>query len=79
MSLWMTLDELEGDNIKHNYKGRDDEYLVKISNIGSHLDFTLTNFISYMITTIGATLLSHWRVRGILSFVQIVTLHVTLP
>ena len=29
MALWMTLDELEGGNKKHNYKGRDSEFLVK--------------------------------------------------
>ena len=27
--LWMTLDELEGSNMKCNYKGRDGESLVK--------------------------------------------------
>ena len=30
MSLWMTLDELEGVNMKRNYKGRYGESLVKV-------------------------------------------------
>ena len=29
MALWITLDELEGDNTRHNYKSRDGGYLVK--------------------------------------------------
>ena len=29
MASWITLDNLEGDNNKHNYKGRDGESLVK--------------------------------------------------
>ena len=31
MASWMTLDELEGSNIKYNYKGRDGHPLVKMS------------------------------------------------
>ena len=38
MSSWMNLGEMEGDNTKHNYKGRDGESLVKNSNTSSHLD-----------------------------------------
>ena len=30
MVSWMTLDDLEGDNTKRNYKGRGGEYLVKM-------------------------------------------------
>ena len=29
IELWTTLDELEGGNTKHNYKGRDGESPVK--------------------------------------------------
>ena len=45
MASWMTLDELEGADTKHNYKGRDGESLVKLSNIGSHLDCTFATVI----------------------------------
>ena len=38
IELWMTLGELEGGNTKGNCKGRGGDYLVKKSNIGSHLD-----------------------------------------
>ena len=30
MEVWMTLYEMKGANMKHNYKGRDGEALVKI-------------------------------------------------
>ena len=45
MASWVTLDDLEGANTKRNYKGMDGESLVKKSNIGIHLDFTLSDFI----------------------------------
>ena len=45
LESWMTLDNMEGVNTKHKYKGRDGESLVKFSNIGSHLDFNFNTFI----------------------------------
>ena len=30
MASWMTLDDLDGANTKHNYKGRDGQSLMKI-------------------------------------------------
>ena len=37
MDLCITIDNMEWVNTKHNYKVRDGEFLVKISNISSHL------------------------------------------
>ena len=59
MELYITLDEMVRSNMKHNYKGRDGQYLVKHSPISSHLDFTLGTAIVLTITTMGATLLYH--------------------
>ena len=78
MSSWMTLDDMEGGMKKRNYKSRDGESLV-IKIYWQIFGLHFATAIRYNITTIGATLIYHWRGHGLPCFGQIVNLHGTLP
>ena len=78
MLWWTTLYYLKGANTKHNYKGRDGDYLVKNSNIGICLNLTFSTVIRYMIKILGATIIYHWRGHWLPSLVWIVNDHGTL-
>ena len=79
MSSWMTLDELEGFNMKRNYKGRYGESLVKIFKYQQPFVLHFLTIIIYTITPIGSTLIYHWRGHGVPSFGLIINFCGTFP
>ena len=68
MTSWMNPDDLEGVITNHNYKVRDGDSLVNVSNVSSCLDCNFATVIRQMIPTVCATLLSHYIGHEIKSF-----------